>query len=123
MLVRYASAILTLSGVLALILGLLYWTGTAVAFMTMHMVLGFLTVGTLWVIAIAQAVNGGSWLIAAGAVIVGAITIIFGLLHAGLMAGEFHWVVQSLHLTLGILTIGLGHMAAARYPRSLPGNA
>ena len=123
MLVRYASAILTLSGALALILGLLFWAGTAVALMTMHMALGILTVGALWVIAIAQAVNGGSWLIAAGAVIVGAVTIIFGLLHAGLMAGEFHWVVQSLHLTLGILTIGLGHMAAARHRKALAGNA
>jgi len=121
MLVRYASAILTLAGTLALILGLLHWVGMAVALMTMHMALGFLTVGALWMIALAQAVNGGSWLIAAGAIIVGALTIAFGLLHAGLMAGEFHWVAQSLHLTLGILTIGLGHMAAARYRKALAG--
>ena len=122
MLVRYASAILTLSGVLALILGLLYWAGMAVALMTMHMALGLLTVGALYVIAIAQAVNGGSWLLAAGAVIVGAVTIGFGLLHAALMAGALHWVVQTLHLTLGILAIGLGHMAAARYRKALAGN-
>jgi hypothetical protein len=122
MLLRYASAILTLSGALALILGLLYWAGTGAALMTMHMALGLVTVGSLWAIAIAQAVNGGSWLIAAGAVILGTITIGFGLLHAALMAGEFHWVVQILHLTLGILTIGFGHMTAARYRKALAGN-
>ena len=122
MLVRYASAMLTLSGALALILGLLHWAGMAAALMTMHMALGFLTVGALWVIALAQAVNGGSWLVAAGAIIVGALTIAFGLLHAALMAGEFHWIAQILHLTLGILTIGLGHMAAARHRKALAGN-
>lgn len=119
MLVRYASAILTLAGTLALILGLLYWTGTAVHLMTMHMPLGFLTVGALWVIGFAQAaVKGGSWLIAACAIIVGAVTIVFGLLHAALIAGEYHWLIQLVHLVLGILIIGLGHMAAARYRKA-----
>ena len=122
MLVRYASAILTLAGTLALVLGLLYWAGTAVHLMTMHMPLGFLTVGALWVIGIAQAIiKGGSWLIAACAVIVGAVTIVFGLLHTALMAGEFHWVIQAAHLGLGIITIGLGHMAAARYRKASAG--
>jgi len=122
MLVRYAAAILTFAGTLALVLGLLHWAGTAVRLMTMHMALGFLTVGALWVIGIAQAVSkGGSWLIAACAVIVGAVTIVFGLLHTALMAGEFHWVIQVVHLAFGILTIGLGHMAAARYRKASAG--
>ena len=122
MLVRYAAAILTFAGTLALVLGLLYWAGTAVHLMTMHMALGFLTVGALWVIGIAQAVSKvGSWLIAACAVIVGAVTIVFGLLHTALMAGEFHWVIQVVHVALGTLTIGLGHMAAARYRKASAG--
>ena len=120
MLVRYAAAILTLAATLALVFGLLYWAGIAVHLMTMHMPLGFLSVAALWAIGIAQAVvKGGSWLIAAGAVIVGAITIVFGVLHAALMAGEFHWIIQVVHLVLGMLTIGLGHMAAARYRKAL----
>ena len=32
-----------------------------------------------------------------------------------LMVGPLHWIVEITHLTLGILTIGLGHMGAARY--------
>jgi hypothetical protein len=79
-------------------------------------------VGALWVIGIAQAVSKvGSWLIAACAVIVGAVTIVFGLLHTALMAGEFHWVIQVVHVALGTLTIGLGHMAAARYRKASAG--
>jgi hypothetical protein len=122
MLVRYASAILTLAGILALVIGLLSWSGTAAHLMTMHMPLGFLTVGALWVIGIAQAVvKGGSWLIAACAIIFGTVTIVFGLLHTALMAGEFHWLIQVVHVALGILAIGLGHMAAARYRKASAG--
>ena len=28
--------------------------------------------------------------------------------------GEFHWLIRVIHLLLGLLTIGMGHMAAAR---------
>jgi hypothetical protein len=31
------------------------------------------------------------------------------------MLGPFHWVVQILHLVLGLLVIGMGHVGAARY--------
>lgn len=119
MLIRYATLLLTLAGTLAMVIGLLYWAGIATQLMTMHMPLGFLTVGALWVVGIAQAVDkGGSWSIAIGAVILGAIMILFGLLHASLMAGPFHWVMQIVHLLLGVLTIGMGHMAAAHYRKA-----
>ena len=44
---RIAAAVLTLAGSLALISGLLFWTGTALNLMTLHMLLGFLAVGAL----------------------------------------------------------------------------
>jgi hypothetical protein len=40
---------------------------------------------------------------------------------SSLMAGEFHWVIQVTHLALGVLTIGVGHVAAARYRKSSAG--
>jgi intracellular septation protein A len=79
------------------------------------MLLGFLSVGTLWVIGIGQVfTKGGSWIIAAAALIVGALLVLVGLYQASLMVDDFHWVIQVTHLVLGILTIGLGHMGAAR---------
>jgi hypothetical protein len=116
MIIRIASAALTLAGLLALISGLLFWTGRTLNLISMHMLLGFLAVGALWVIAIGQALaKGGSWILAAGALIVGAATIVIGMRQATLMVGEFHWIVEALHLVLGVLTIGIGHMGAARY--------
>jgi len=116
MVIRIASAVLSLAGLLALILGLLYWTGTALYLLQMHMLLGLLAVGALWVIGIGQAFSkAGNWVIAACALVVGAVTIVIGVIQSSLMVGEFHWVIQIIHLVLGLLTIGMGHMGAARY--------
>ena len=115
MVIRIAAAVLTLAGSLALISGLLFWTGTALNLMTLHMLLGFLAVGALWVIGMAQAfAENGSWVIAGCALIVGAGMIVIGMMQSSLMVGEFHWVIQLIHLALGLLTIGVGHMAAAK---------
>jgi hypothetical protein len=116
--IRIASVILSVAGLLALVLGLLFWTGIALNLIQMHMLLGFLAVGALWVIAIGQAFSkAGSWTLGLAGLVVGALTVIFGMTHATLMAGEFHWVIRLIHVALGVLTIGLGHMAAARYRR------
>jgi uncharacterized membrane protein len=118
MVIRIASIVLSAAGGLALILGLLYWIDGALNLITMHMMLGLLAVGALWVVGIAQAfAKGGSWLIAACAVVVGAITLIIGMVQSSLMVGDFHWVMRLIHLVLGILTIGVGHMGASRYQK------
>lgn len=119
MVIRIASAVLTLAGLLALISGSLFWMGLPLNLMTLHMLLGFLAVAALWTIGLAQAiVNGGSWVIAGCAVLVGTLTIILGFYQSSLMIGALHWIIELTHLILGILTIGLGHMGAARYRRS-----
>ena len=120
MVIRIASVVLSLAGILALILGLFFWFGTGLNLVSMHMLLGLLAVGALWVIGIAQALSrGGSWLLAAVALIVGAITAGLGMIQSSLLVGDLHWVVQIIHLALGILTIGLGHMGAARYRKGM----
>jgi hypothetical protein len=118
MVIRIASVVLSLAGLLALILGLLFWFGMSLNLMTMHMLLGFLAVTALWVIGIGQAFfKGGSWIIAACALVVGALMIVLGMIQSSLMVGEFHWIIQVIHLLLGLLTIGIGHMGAARASR------
>jgi hypothetical protein len=115
MVIRIASMVLSLAGVLALILGLFFWVGSALSLVSLHMLLGFLAVGALWIIGVAQALLPfGSWMIAALTIIVGGLMVMLGMAQASLMVGEFHWVIQTIHLLLGLLTIGMGHMAAAR---------
>jgi hypothetical protein len=122
MVIRIASIVLSFAGLLALILGLLIWTGTALNLVQMHMLLGLLAVGALWVIGIGQAFSmGGSWIIAGCALVVGAILMFIGMTQASLMVGAFHWIIQLLHLALGLLVIGIGHIGAARYRKSTTG--
>ena len=122
MVIRIASAVLTMAALLALISGILFWTGTAVNLIALHMLVGFLAVGALWVIGLTQAfAQHGSWIIAACALIVGAVMIVLGMMQSSLMAGEHHWIIQAIHLALGLLTIGIGHMAAARYWKTAHG--
>jgi hypothetical protein len=119
MIIRIASAVLSLAGLLALISGLLFWTGSVLRLMSLHMLLGFVAVAALWAIGIGQLFSpSGSWVIAAGAVILGVLTVLIGLYQSALVPGQLHWIIQVIHLALGIATIGLGHMGAARSRRS-----
>jgi hypothetical protein len=122
MVIRITSVVLSLSGVLALIIGLLLWTHTAPNLVSLHMLLGLLVVAALWVIGIAQAfARGGSWMLATGALILGALVLYLGMIQSSLMIGEFHWIIQVVHLLLGLAAIGVGHMAAARYRKGAAG--
>ena len=122
MVIRYATAVVTFAGTLALVSGLALWSGAATRLVSMHMLLGFLTVAGLWTISIAQAVStGGSRSLAAIAIVLGALTIYVGMNQAAMIIGEHHGFVQIGHLILGILCIGLSHMAAARQRRAAAG--
>ena len=107
---------------LALILGLLLWAHTAPQFVSLHMLLGLVVVAALWVIGIAQAfTSNGSWLMATVALILGAVILYLGMIQASVMVGALHWIIQIIHLLLGLAAIGVGHMAAARYRKSAAG--
>ena len=121
MVIRIASIVLSFAGLLALILGLLIWIGTDSNLVPMHMLLGILAVGALWVIGFSQDFStSGSWVIAACALGVGGTLIFIGMTQASLMVGAFHWVIQLIHLVLGVLVIGIGHIGAARYRKKAP---
>lgn len=120
MVIRIASAVLSFAGLLALILGLLIWTDRALNLVQMHMGLGLLAVGALWIIGIGQAFSeNGSWVLAACALGIGAVMVILGMSQSTLMLGAFHWVIQLLHLLLGLLVIGMGHIGARRYRKGV----
>jgi hypothetical protein len=119
MAMRIASIVLSFSGLIALILGLLFWGHKATHLIPLHMLLGFLVMGALWVVGIGQAFfRGGSWSVAACALIVGILLAVLGITQTSLMVGEYHWVVQIVHLALGLSAIAIGHIAAARYRKT-----
>ena len=115
MMFRIASIVLRVCGGLAVILGLLFWSGNALNLTQIHMLLGLLVVLSLWVAGIGQAfTRGGSWPLAAGALLLGLLVIVVGMRQSSMLVGPFHWVIQVVHLLLGVLAIGVGQIAAAR---------
>ena len=115
MIFRIASIVLRACGALAVVLGLLFWSGNALNLLPIHMLSGFLVVLSLWVAGVGQAfTRGGSWPLAAAAVLLGLLVIVVGMRQSSMLVGSLHWVIQVVHLLLGILAIGVGQIAAAR---------
>jgi hypothetical protein len=115
--VRIAIMVLRVAVLLALILGILFWTGNATSLMLIHMALGILAVLSLWTLGGAIASTKGGIGLAAGAFVWGLLVAALGLTQRTLLPGSTHWVIQILHLLLGLGAIGLGEMIAGRYKR------
>ena len=95
-------------GVIQLVLGILFWTGNALGLVDLHQLIGILLVLALWTQA---GVPGG---LVAGAAVYGLIVPIVGLTQRELFPGSAHWVIQVIHLLLGIGLIGLAENLATR---------
>jgi hypothetical protein len=116
---RIASIVLRVCGALAVILGILFWSGNALNLLPIHMLLGLLVVLSLWIVGIGQAFSsGGNWPLALGALLLGLLVIVVGMTQSSLLVGPFHWVIQVVHLLLGILAVGIGQVAAGRWCNS-----
>ena len=119
MVIQIATIMLRVFGTLALILGLLFWSGNGLNFIAVHMLLGLLVVLLLWIVGVGQAFSkNGSWMLAIGALALGALVIIVGLRQSTLLVGPFHWVIQVIHLLLGVLAVGIGQISAGRYRKA-----
>ena len=104
-------------GVLLLILGLLFWTGDALGLIPVHMLLGVLLVFGLWLeAALASQMNVPVGLVATAAVL-GLIVLALGLTQTSLLPGSGHWIIQVLHLLVGVAAIASGEMIGGRVRR------
>jgi hypothetical protein len=101
-------------GVIVIILGVLFWTGNALTLIPLHMLLGFVLVLSLWVLAVLAARAGVQPGFVALAIVWGLIVPILGLTQTQLLPGAAHWVIQVLHLLVGLGAIGQAEGLAAR---------
>ncbi len=112
------SGIVRYGGLLTLVLGMLLWTGTMDGLKNIHMLFGILVVLALWLLAVAfmQATKGGMPLVAT-AFALGLAQALLGMTQEGLLPNA-HWVIQIVHLLLGVGVIGLGEMMTMRMKRA-----
>src|SRR5581483_10694554 len=121
MVIRITVMVLRICGVLALILGILFWIGIAQGLVAVHMLLGILVTLSLWVLGVAiVTLTRGNIGLGVGAIIMGILVVLLGLTQGGLLVGPLqplHWLVQVLHLLFGLGAIGLGEAVGGRYKR------
>jgi hypothetical protein len=100
--------------VIQLVLGLAFWTGNATGLVDLHMLLGFLFVLGLWTMAALAArarVRPGLVALAAAW---GLVVPVLGLNQQQLLPGSAHWLIEVLHLLVGVVAMGLSEALAAR---------
>ena len=101
-------------GVVQLVLGIFFWTGNALGLVDLHQLIGILLVLALWTqaaLAHRAGVPGG---LVAGAVVLGLIVPIVGLTQREIFPGSAHWVIQVVHLLLGLGLLAMAENLATR---------
>ena len=102
------------AGVIQLVLGVAFWTGNLLGLVDLHQLLGILLVLVLWTLAALAARAGVPGGLVAGAVVLGLVVPIVGLTQRELLPGSAHWLIQVLHLLLGLGLLGMAENLATR---------
>lgn len=110
--------LIRLAWVALIVLGLAFWTGRALRFVPVHMLVGVVFVLLLW--ALAGLAAGARVRSRSTPLIVlwAALVLMLGLTQTRLMVGGAHWVIQVLHLLAGIVALLLAERLAAKVKRA-----
>ena len=116
---RIAIMVLRITVLFNLITGIIFWTGNADPLQIVHIISGILAVLSLWTLGILQGLRGGSFGLALATFVVGFLLALVGLFQKNWLPepNANHWIIQVIHLILGLAAIGLGEMVSGRYRR------
>jgi hypothetical protein len=120
MVVRITANVLRASALLALIFGILSWVGVLPdSLIGIHMLLGIIVVLSLWILGGVMITTRGGIGLAIGAFVLGLITLALGLTQKQILPdpNSLHWIIQVIHLLIGLGAIGLGEAISGRYRR------
>jgi hypothetical protein len=112
-----AHMLVRITGVLQLILGLLIWAENMNNLIGIHTLIGLVFVVSLWVLAAVSTRAGVPIGLAAGVAILGLIALAFGMAQVSLLPGSSHWVIQVLHLLIGMAAVASGEVIGGRLRR------
>ncbi|MGH9772388.1 MAG: hypothetical protein ACRD4Q_11930 [Candidatus Acidiferrales bacterium] len=102
-----------------IVLGALFWSGSALTLVTIHMDLGVIFVILLWIIAIFALFARAGIALPIVAIIWGFIVAIYGMMMMHLVAGGNSWPAGVVHLLIGIVGIGFAERLGASIRRKV----
>ena len=104
------------TGLFQLVLGVLFWSGSATSLIPVHITVGVIFVVALMALAVlaTRAARG----LAVTTIVWGVVVAALGFVQTALLPGAAHWVVQVLHLLVGLAAIGLGEVLGGRMRRA-----
>lgn len=104
-------------GLILLVLGFMFWSGHSLELVPMHMRIGEILIGLLWILAAIGLRAGVRPGLALGAIVYGFFVVAFGMRMGGLLPGDAHVVIRVAHLLIGVGAIGLVEMIGAKIKR------
>ena len=96
-----------------IVLGILFWTGTLLQLVPLHMLVGLVVAVLLLILSILAAVRGAILLAVAGVIVAIAMPIV-GVSQDGWLTGSDHWVIQVVHVLIAVLAIAIAESARGR---------
>jgi hypothetical protein len=113
------SFVVRIGGSLALLLGLLHYFNIGPDLVQLHITLGILVVLALWILATIYARTASANLgMAIGSSVIGLLLLIVGVTQRGLLLNGYHWVIQLIHVLLGVAAIGMGETLSGAIRRT-----
>jgi hypothetical protein len=110
-------AVVLTAGVVQLVLGALFWAHVARSLVPLHIVVGLVLVLALWTLAGLAARAGAPVALVLLAIVWGLLLPFVGFSQADWLHGSLHWLIDVLHLVLGLIAMGLAEMLSAASKR------
>ena len=104
-------------GLILLVLGLMFWSGSSLQMVPVHMRIGEVLVGLLWILAAIGLRAGVKAGLVLGAMFYGVVVVAFALRMGTFLPGPAHQAIRVVHLLFGLGAIGLVEMMGARIKR------
>jgi len=111
---RLLQIIVGITGLCALVLGLLIWIAN-IDLIDIHMLFGLLVTLGLLVMSILALTAPGLRIWGLVGIVYAVILLIFGESQSNVLVGNLHWLIQALHTLVGIGAIVLTGALGARY--------
>src|SRR5215469_6828199 len=109
-----AQWLVRVTALIQIVLGLLLWGGNLTALLPVHILSGVVLVLSLWVLAFIGARTGIQPGFVAVAFVWGLVVVVLGLTQADILTTGPHWVIQVLHLLVGLVAIGMAEGLGVR---------